>query len=362
VRVTLVTNLPSAYRTPLYSCLHELLVTRGGEFAVVYGAHTDRRVQWSAPQVDVGTAPSRFLRRGQLNVRGRTTYINPTVVAHLRETQPDVAILGGYAPWIYAAAAWCRLARVPYLVWSGETAQSARLHGTRARWRLPLLRRAAGFLAYGPAAAAYFRLLGLPEDSITVVGNGIDYAAYAARVEAGRPERDAFRASLGVRGPAVLSVGGKGLGILLEALPLLDPNLELIVAGTAVQDLERGRIIEVGRLSAAEMPMLYAAADCLAHFPLVDFWPHAINEALAAGLPVVATGETGVPDELLSGPGCRIVTREPEAIAAAIAFAVQAGAASSSELREAIRAPTANWHVGRMAQRIAEAAARATTG
>ena len=55
VRVTLVTNLPSPYRIPVYNRVHALLRERRGGWTVIYGAPTEARVQSSDAAPTTGT-------------------------------------------------------------------------------------------------------------------------------------------------------------------------------------------------------------------------------------------------------------------------------------------------------------------
>src|SRR5581483_3593299 len=119
----------------------------------------------------------------------------------------------------------------------------------------------------------------------------------------------------------VLSGGGKGICIAADAARAA--GAMLAVAGPAPD--VKYRALHVGMLPPSEMHRLYAAPDCLVHTPHQDYWPHAINEALAAGLPVVATPDTGVPREVFAGPGCAVVERRLDSLSRAIRHALQVG-------------------------------------
>lgn len=360
MRLTVVTNIPTPYRAPLYDELHRRLSERGGGLTVVYGARSERRSQWAEGETPVGVAPSIFLNRRPLGFGRRSTYANPLVVRALRRSRPDVAVLGGYAPWLYAAALWCRAAGVPYLVWSAETVHSAGGPGARAARRRPLWQGAAGYLAYGPAAAEYLRSARLDADAIEVVGNGIDVDGFANRAEAARARRKEIREELGLGGRVILSVGGKNLGAVLAAVEEMAEPTQVAVVGGRATEPGHPALVDLGVRPSADMPGVYVAADCVAHPAAVDLWPHAINEALAAGVPVVASPFTGVPDSVLAGPGCAVVEPEPSALAAAFERALHLAPSGTAELREEIRRPLRPYGVDRMAERILAAAGRAS--
>jgi glycosyltransferase involved in cell wall biosynthesis len=351
VNVAVVTVLPTSYRAPLYDAIDARLRAREGSLTVIYGAAMQPGRQWADAEPTLGGTRSIILTRGQVRFGGRSMYVNPGVTRSLARVQPDIVVVGGFSPWIYAAAAWCTATKTPYLVWSGETLQSAAASGRRRLRRWPITRGAAGFIAYGPDAKEYLLSIGLPGDRITVMGNGIDIDGFGRRVDAARAAVNEVRSRFGLRKRVVLSVGGKGLDLVLRALTLMKDDAQLAVAGTISQGLHANGVIELGRLPSIDMPGLYAAASCVAHPPAFDMWPHAINEALSAGVPVVGTPHTGLPDSVFQGPGCAVVPRKAEALAAALDEAVRVGSERSSVVRAAITDPLRPWGVNAMADR-----------
>ena len=84
------------------------------------------------------------------------------------------------------------------------------------------------------------------------------------------------------------------------------PGARLTVAGSG---LEKERLCELvaslgleqcvqfsGRIDNADIPALYASADCMLNPSTVDNMPISILEALASGVPVVSTRAGGIPD------------------------------------------------------------------
>jgi glycosyltransferase involved in cell wall biosynthesis len=353
VRATLLTNIPTPYRAALYGRVHRVLQVGGGSFAVVYGAMHQPERQWSDAEPPTGDAPFVVARHAQLRLRGRITYANPAVARTVARMRPEVVVMSGFAPWTYSVASWCLATRTPYVVWSGETiASEEHLCGRRRVRRLPLLRAARRLLAYGPAAREYLLSTGVADNRITVLGNGIDIDTYAARIDSLRPQREQMRARFGLTGPTILGVGGKNLDATLEAADALPSPAQMLVVGVEPPDPHHPRVVTMGRRPSEEMPGIYAMSDCLAHVPVADRWPHAINEALTAGLPVVASPNTGVPDEALTGPGCARVPLRVAAIAPALERALGVGAPTDARVRELIRTPLRSWGVDRMAERF----------
>jgi glycosyltransferase-like protein len=145
----------------------------------------------------------------------------------------------------------------------------------------------------------------------TVVGNGVDLARF-------RPEPDGREGQLKLRlglgsGPVVLAVGGvedrKNTLRLLAAflqIRLFRPEVRLVIVGgaslldhgayqarfaqaLAEARLPSGAVVLAGPLPDADMPALYRIASLLAFPSLTEGFGLATLEALASGLPVLAS-------------------------------------------------------------------------
>lgn len=156
--------------------------------------------------------------------------------------------------------------------------------------------------------------LGFTRDRAVVIPYGVDTEAFVPA-----PERSAiWRERLGIpsRATVVLSVGRmvtkKGYQVLLPALPELlqrRQDLHVVLAGTGDRLAEfraaaaswPGRVHLPGAVLRDTLPDLYRAADLFV-LPAVhdakgnvDGLPNVILEAMATGLPVVASGISGIP-------------------------------------------------------------------
>ncbi|MEZ5440774.1 MAG: glycosyltransferase family 4 protein [Lysobacterales bacterium] len=138
----------------------------------------------------------------------------------------------------------------------------------------------------------------------------------------GRP----VESNIGLR---VLYVGGdglrKGIGYLAQALELLDRG---DIQARAAGDLELSalalghlskRIELLGTVARSDMALLFAWADVLVLPSISDTFGMVILEAMAAGVPVIASENTSAPDLIRDGvDGFVVPIRDAPAIARAL--------------------------------------------
>lgn len=192
------------------------------------------------------------------------------------------------------------------------------------------LRRARLLTGCSPELVDRVRALGFPEERSRVIPYGVDVKTFA-------PGPSGWRERLGIPAgaPMILSVGRmatkKGFHILMEALPeILSSGAHVVLAGGGdlLPEFQRraagfgGRLHLPGPVLRDTLPDLYRAADVFV-LPAVhdskgnvDGLPNVILEAMASGLPVVASGISGIPLAVEDGlTGLLVPEKAPAALA-----------------------------------------------
>ena len=204
------------------------------------------------------------------------------------------------------------------------------LIGRRIRWAL---KQATQLVAVSDKIADTMQNLGADPTKISVIPNGVDCGKFRSL------PREQARDDLGIPQdrPLILAVGYrlelKGFHLLIDAIPQIRekfPNvLVAIVGGQArwatdflPQIEERIRANDVadhvliaGNRPQDELSKWYSAADVLSILSSREGSPNVLMEALACGLPAVATRVGGIPD-LLSDDRLGILLPERSAAAA----------------------------------------------
>lgn len=174
------------------------------------------------------------------------------------------------------------------------------------------LRKANRVIAVCQALKDAMVLLGVAEEKIAVVPNGVDHNKFFPI-----PKQEA-RKKLGLPcdKKIILSVGGlvprKGFDILVKALKRLtseangknDLFLVIVGEGPSRSDLEKlihsmgldGNVHLAGNIPHHALNEWYSAADIFCLASDREGWPNVIMESLACGTPVVATNIWGIPE------------------------------------------------------------------
>ena len=330
LRVALLTEIPAPFRIPLFNAL---AATPGIALDVLFLSDRDpvRPYPVYADEFAFGWS----ILGGAERHRGRWVVLSRGVGRELRRIRPDVVIVGGYnQPAFWQALAWARLRRRPVVAWSESTARDARPGSAALEVAKRLfLRRCRAVFVPGRASAEYMALMGIPAERVVVAPNAVDDAIFGQRVAELRGDRAALRRRLDVDGPCVLTAcrldPEKGVDVLIRAAPLLPDGAIVAVAGdgsraAALRDeAERvapGRIRFLGRLDRDQLAEWYAAADAFALASRSDQWGMVLNEAAAAGLPIVATEAPGAAWDLVEPGvnGARVPVDDAPALAAAL--------------------------------------------
>jgi type III pantothenate kinase len=173
--------------------------------------------------------------------------------------------------------------------------------------------------------------LGAARSKLTVVPCGVDLDVF-------RPDGPRRRRRAGMR--RVLCVGRlvqrKGIGNVIEALAQI-PDTELVIAGGPARcelddDPEARRLRAVaersgvadrvdlcGRVSRADLPALMRSADAVVCAPWYEPFGIVPLEAMACGVPVVASAVGGMIDTVVDGvTGVHVPPRDPDRLAAVL--------------------------------------------
>lgn len=238
--------------------------------------------------------------RRQWSKRFAVRAILPRLLALHARHRFDVVHCHAAYPQAYVAATLRRLTGIPYVVrphgadvLPGEKIRiSQRLEARMSR----ALTRADTVIAQGEALRDVILGVGVAADRIVTINNGVDIAAFATAEAFPHPR------------PYILGLGSlvrhKGFDLLVDAYRRLrDPAVDLLIAGDGSESpglaaqIERlglhDRVRLLGPVVGDRKVSLYRSAEFFVCPSRREPFANVILEALASGLPVVATDVGG---------------------------------------------------------------------
>ncbi|HEV8000053.1 MAG TPA: glycosyltransferase family 4 protein [Planctomycetaceae bacterium] len=266
---------------------------------------------------------------GWRNIAGGRVHWNSGVIRAIRKSRPDLVVVSGYnSLTCQRAMRWLHRRRTPWVFW-GEIPGMRALGGLRGALRSvaqrPALRWPDAIAAIGVKAVEEYRRLAGPRMEVVNIPYHTDLKPFldAPRKNSAESVRVLYCGQL---------IERKGLRTLLEAfLNLADefPQAELILVGEGplreslaaqVPARLKDRVIFAGFQPVDELPTFFSQADLFVLPSLHDGWGVVVNQALAAGLPVICSSAVGAAADLVSEQNGSVV---PPADVPALAVALR---------------------------------------
>jgi glycosyltransferase involved in cell wall biosynthesis len=325
-----------------------------------------RAVQWD---IDLLAGyEARFVRGAER--RGEPTgflsVIAPSLWRDIRSGGFDALIVHGHTPAsMVLAAIAARASRIPVLM-RCDTHLGLRRSALKRLLRRLLIgsfyRQFDGVLAIGSANRDFYRAIGVPADRIFLTPYAVDNSRFIAGSLLSATERREMRAALGVgderpivlyaakfqpkkrpddllRAAALLNEAGMKFQLAMVGSGEIEPQLRAMAHGLGLAN-----VCFPGFVNQTALPRYYGACDAFVLPSIDESWGLAVNEAMCAALPIVASSEIGcVPDLVRDGVNGRIF---PAGNIAALTDALQpliADAGLRDRMGQASRDIIARW-------------------
>jgi glycosyltransferase involved in cell wall biosynthesis len=348
-RVAILVGAPTPYRDPLF----ERLAACGQyDTLVLYCSEKQPNQDWRLGKTRY---PALYLKNyappswhGCFAVGA----INPGVWRELDVFRPNAVIVYGYnSATTMLATFWTMRRRVPLLMRSDSNVvdEERKTRFRRAFKRLflrRLARHVCAFLTVGTNNRQYWLRYGAKPQQTFSAGYAVDNEYFRREADQYRSTRQQIRSENGWRYPYLLLYVGrlsweKGADVLIEAMRRISPlrpDIGLLVVGDGPEReslKEQARhlpqVFLLGFKDWKQLPRFYAAADLLVVPSRIDQWGLVVNEAMASGLPVLATRKVGAVQDLILEGQTGFVA--PENDAGALASAIDRACQSTDRLR-----------------------------
>jgi len=236
-------------------------------------------------------------------------FLNPSIITTLTRSPCEVLIISGYAhPTMQLAMLVRVLQKKPWVLFAERPGLNKRNYWGRFARKLAMfmVRSANGVIATGHLAREAFALQLGPTANVFSLPYLIDHNDF---LSIGRNHKVPSR-TVSFMTCAEL-VPRKGLDVLIKAfqhaaqsnsdigLTIVGDGTERQNLGASIKDEYRERITFRGAVPYSERAKVFAEADVFIHAARHDGWGVVIQEALAAGLPVIGTRQTGAAYDLV---------------------------------------------------------------
>ncbi len=381
-RVLLLHNFLSPYRIPLFEALarrFDLDVWIMGDIRAV----RDWPAEAPGAAFRVRALPCVTVPLGSRYNVILLNYSLPRELKRLRPEV--IVCCGWDTPAAFYASYYARRTNTPFVLWSGSTpAESTWLRSITKPFVRALVRGADAWIAYGSRAKEYLISLGAEGARCLIAYNTVDWREFAGAIAGIDREAQRARLGITTKYVALYCgnlLDLKGVGELMEAFGILHgqtrtdtddhghndegereakrvakpeakrggkrgrayrsgcnsetvdgaKDITLVLVGSGKHEAkyrERARelgidrrVVFAGFVPRETMPSFYAIGDVLILPSRSEVWGLVINEALACGVPVIASDACGAaPDLITDGENGFIVpARDPAALANAIA-------------------------------------------
>jgi glycosyltransferase involved in cell wall biosynthesis len=318
-RLVILTEIIAPYRIPVFN---ELARHDGIDLHVIFLAENDPGLRdWQVYKEEIRFSyevlPSWRQRFGGYNL-----LLNRGVRKALERAAPDAIVCGGYNyPASWQALRWAAGNKVPFILWVESTDQDFR----RRNPLIELLKRkfvryCSAFVVPGKSSFEYVRNHGAREQDIFTAPNAVDIKLFSGKAIVVREDDTRLRQALRLPPRFFLFVGRlvreKGVFDLISAYGRLSAELRSVVSlvlvgeGAAHDELVRrasqvnpGRVQFAGFVHRDQLAGYYALAETFVFPSHSDPWGLVVNEAMACGLPIIASDAAGCTADLVQDQG-----------------------------------------------------------
>lgn len=381
-RLAILTSAISPYHDARYRAAARLV----SDMVVIAASNEGEFAEFLADRLGEYRVHRLFSDRLSYNEAVVSGRIGGETAACLDLISPDaVAVAGWTAPEALAALAWARRKGVPVILMSESQRDDAPRSLVREAVKRAVVSQFDSALVGGPPHADYVSSLGIPADRVHLGYNAVENVHFAEGANFARGNDAGLRARYGLPARYILAsarfIEKKNLPTLVSAFAVAREKFadfpHLVILGDGgermhivdrISELELCSEVHLPGFQAyRQLPVFYGLAEAFCHCSTVEQWGLVVNEAMAAGIPVIVSSPCGVARTVLvDGRSGFIVEPSVRGIADGLAKLFAMSAEQRAAMGRAASAGVAEWGPDRfgagMIAAIASAKARSRRG
>lgn len=313
-KILIITNIPNPYRIPFFNELNRQLQKRGNELLIAFGAIGYKRRKWKFNLKEEAKFNYVFLKSKLISLFSDEKFLFTYggLFNLINKFQPEIIIVTGFSVATFKLWLLSLIIRIKYVIWSGSINTKGRKDTfLRFVFRKVLIKKASGFIAYGSKAKEYLIKLGAEPEKIFISFNTTDieyYKSQTEKIKSNLINENKFK--------RLLYIGhltkGKRIDLLLKvALELKKLRNDFIIDIVGDGPERNILLLLVNSLNIKEnfrfcgfkqkneIPAYLANADLFLFPSEYDIWGLALVEAMASGLPCIASIHAGATSDII---------------------------------------------------------------
>lgn len=326
-KIILIHPIPTHYRLPLFNQLSKRLKKKNLLLRVIFCRFKSRlRKNW---KINMEEANFTYRLLDDLSIyRDKSIIDIPySLLKILIQENPDLIICTGFSIPSIMVYIYCKLRRIPFIIWSGahnipcpDVNNNVYVNPIRRRIRIMLAKQSCACIAYSKLAENYLYKLGADKQKIFIAINTVDTQFFEFAYNKLYPQISKIEKKYFLSKDNIIYVGDlrrmKGVYYLLKTAAELhkqsfDFYLHMVGDGPEKRELEefchengiQDKVHFWGYKSQEELAQFFAFSDLLIFPSLDDRWGLVLNEAMASGLPVIASKYAGATYDLVQDGG-----------------------------------------------------------
>lgn len=300
LNLAVVANTPPPYRVPMYN---RIALTPGVNLHVIFCSRREPNRHWDLPPLEFSHTflPEHFIAAGD-----RYIHHNIEVFPALKAFDADVIVTDGFNPTHLYGFLYANFRNIPHVPMTDGTDISERaLSGLHRMVRRFIFRRSAAFLSASLGGTRLYTSYGVEPERCFLSPLCANNDAFLPPPDMPPKTFDFIFCSRIEPGKSPLFA----LDVAAETARRLGRTVRILFAGSgSLEDQVREAAAGLSGLVDAEfhgfaaqgeLPQLYQSASIFLFPTLADVWGVVVNEACAAGLPVIVSPHAGVIEELV---------------------------------------------------------------
>jgi len=308
--VVILHNIISPYKTLLFNALYKIY----GNLEVLYISETEQRREWEIKKDDL-RFPYKIMFDFPVDEVTPFSLFKETWKC-LNALKPDLLIIDGYSyASSWAGLFWAKRNKIKMILWSSSNEDDHKRAFYKESIKSFFIKNCYAYNVYGTKSRDYLLKLGARKDSIFIIGNTTDNLFYYNETLKWREKRSVLCREYKLSPNNFLYIGRfsaeKNIIFLLDAYKKATEggnNWGLILVGNGPQksDVEHyikkfnlRNVFLPGFKQKHEIPKFLAVSDVLVLPSVSEPWGLVVNEAMAAGLPVLVSRKCGCYPDLV---------------------------------------------------------------